>query len=153
MELERKSKNIFQSVWNEKGMAYICAMKVKSPSILFVTGCYAIVCTQNGMTYIGSTVYLNIRRINHFSELRLGKHANTKMQRDFDKFGESSFRFKVLCYCFASELLLIEKSFIDAENPDTLYNQKKPLFRSKKSWYDYRIERGTCLADGTGNYK
>lgn len=153
MELERKRKNIFQSVWNLVWCPYICAMIVIMPSISYTTGCYAIICTKNRMKYIGSTIYLQRRRNDHFSKLRCGKHPNAKFQRDFDEFGESSFSFNVLCYCFASELLSIERALIEAENTGNLYNQKKSVYRSKKCWYDYRIERGMCSSDGTGNYK
>ena len=56
-------------------------------------GVYAIRCTANKQVYIGSSVNIFTRMQTHKSELIAGRHYNSKMQRAFDKYGESSSEF------------------------------------------------------------
>lgn len=59
-------------------------------------GVYAIKNKKNGKVYVGSTQDLRIRKNQHFSDLRCGRHPNTYLQRSFSKHGESAFEWIVL---------------------------------------------------------
>jgi hypothetical protein len=69
-----------------------------------------------GQKYIGQGVNL-LKRINrHFSELKANKHKNSKLQRYFNKYGESSLIFSVLITCPKQELNFWEKFYIKLFN-------------------------------------
>ncbi|GEM_PF-2993593 len=59
-------------------------------------GIYQIICKENNMVYIGSTVDTYERWLTHRWALRKGVHHNGSLQQDFDQFGESSFTFEIL---------------------------------------------------------
>jgi group I intron endonuclease len=80
------------------------------------SGIYAFV-TDRGYAYIGSATALAIRRSSHLSTLRRGLHPNRSLQRAWDKYGEQTFRFRVLIICRPSELLLFEQRALDAFKP------------------------------------
>ncbi len=50
----------------------------------------------NGKVYVGSAVNPKQRWIRHISNLRSGTHHSTKLQRSFNKYGESVFRVSIL---------------------------------------------------------
>ena len=55
---------------------------------------YAIMCNSNKKMYIGRTSLSAEERIRaHLQLLRRGKHTNKKMQEDFKKYGEESFKY------------------------------------------------------------
>ena len=62
------------------------------------SGVYLIYNKINGKRYIGAASDVNQRRRGHFSDLRLNKHGNPLMQKDFNEFGEDNFEFVVLRY-------------------------------------------------------
>jgi group I intron endonuclease len=53
---------------------------------------YAIKCEPTGESYVGATVNLKLRMQVHCSMLRGGYQDNTRLQRAWNKHGESSFR-------------------------------------------------------------
>lgn len=53
----------------------------------------------NGKMYIGQTKNLKHRKLTHRGKLKLGKHPNYKLQKDWSEFGESAFKYTVLEYC------------------------------------------------------
>lgn len=58
---------------------------------------YKITNLINGKFYIGSTIRpVYIRKYEHFSELRKGKHCNKYLQNSFNKYGEVNFKFEIL---------------------------------------------------------
>lgn len=61
-------------------------------------GIYCIVNHITGEFYVGSTVDLKTRRDNHFALLRRGKGSRV-LQANFDRHGESAFKFIVLSRC------------------------------------------------------
>jgi len=81
------------------------------------SGVYAIVC-QNGHLYIGSAVDIAKRWGHHRPVLRQGKHHSSHLQRAWDKYGESAFRFTVLQECEPEELVAIEQSWMDTLQPE-----------------------------------
>lgn len=80
-------------------------------------GVYSITNTVNGCVYIGSSVDLYTRRCHHLSDLRHQRHSNQHLQRAWNKYGESSFRFDILKLCFRSELKEWEDRLI-ADSPN-----------------------------------
>ena len=59
-------------------------------------GIYKIINVVNNKFYIGSAVNFSRRKTRHFSELRTGKHNNSKLQNAWNKYGELAFVFVVV---------------------------------------------------------
>lgn len=53
---------------------------------------YKITNTLNGQVYVGKTHDLNKRILQHFSDLKKGKHHSHKLQRAVDKYGIDNFK-------------------------------------------------------------
>lgn len=89
---------------------------------------YKITNLANGKIYVGSTTNYRVRRVQHFSELRCGRHSNSHLQRAFNKYGESQFKMEMLTPVTPDELDLMESGFIEwlnATNPSVGYNVLK----------------------------
>jgi len=67
--------------------------------------------------YIGSAVNIKSRWSVHLCQLRLNKHGSQKIQKHFNKYGESDLQFSVLLGCEKIDLLKHEQYFIDFYNP------------------------------------
>jgi group I intron endonuclease len=61
-----------------------------------VSGIYQIRNTLNGKIYVGSAVSIAARWRVHLCQLRSGDHHSVKLQRSWNKHGESAFAFEVL---------------------------------------------------------
>lgn len=59
-------------------------------------GIYQILNLVNGKIYVGSSINLDRRKIDHWSRLRCKKHSNKHLQNAWDKYGEDKFSFQVL---------------------------------------------------------
>ena len=81
------------------------------------SGIYRIRNTVNGHAYIGSAANIARRWTAHRHALRHHKKSPPKLQRAWDKYGESAFVFEVVLECPADELLTHEQAAIDAEAP------------------------------------
>lgn len=57
---------------------------------------YKITNIKNGSFYIGITTNYERRKKQHFNNLKLKKHPNYKMQKDFDIYGINSFTFEII---------------------------------------------------------
>lgn len=83
-------------------------------AILAQSGIYAIRNKVNGKQYVGSAVNLRSRLIYHFSFLSRGKHANSKLQRAWIKYGADAFEKLVLEHVSdVSSLVVREQHWID----------------------------------------
>ena len=67
--------------------------------------------------YIGSAIKVYKRWSEHIKLLRLGEHGNVKLQRHYNKYGESDLQFSILFCCTDGGLITIEQLFIDIYNP------------------------------------
>lgn len=67
--------------------------------------------------YIGSAVNISSRWSKHLSDLKKNKHHSIKLQRHFNKYGESDLQFSILLGCDKNDLLKIEQYFIDSYKP------------------------------------
>lgn len=61
-----------------------------------MTGIYGLRNDNTGKWYVGQALNVEMRRIEHLSHLRTGKHHSAKLQNSFNKHGEAAFSFYVL---------------------------------------------------------
>src|SRR4051794_34883958 len=59
-------------------------------------GLYAIRNKVTGKYYVGETLYLRKREIQHFSNLKTNKHENDYLQKSYNKYGKDAFEFIIL---------------------------------------------------------
>ena len=81
------------------------------------SGIYAIVCTSTNKYYIGQAVNIKKRWATHLSTLKRNIHFNIKLQRAWNKYGESSFCFIILEEC--NNLMEREQFYIDKYESST----------------------------------
>jgi group I intron endonuclease len=67
--------------------------------------------------YIGSAVNISQRWDRHLYTLKKEIHRNIKLQRHFNKYGESDLQFSILLGCDKVDLLKIEQYFLDSYKP------------------------------------
>lgn len=96
-----------------------------------LAGVYAIHNTVSGALYIGATINFNKRQANHCSELRAGTHRNKRLQRAWDKMGESAFKFVML------EVLDCPQHGAPSEY--------KQLCAAERKWQIYYVTNGARL--------
>lgn len=101
------------------------------------SGVYAIVNLINRKKYIGSTNNLRKRWGNHKSTLRRNISSNKFLQKEWFKFGESSFKFVVLEY--TEELKDKEQFYLD--NNKNLYNICTKAFSNLGTTYDDEFKK------------
>ncbi len=85
-----------------------------------------------GAVYVGSSCNLEKRKIAHFCYLRAGNHHSEKLQRAYNKYGESAFVFKVLFTCPINELFDLEQKQIDSLGALDLGYNVNPLADSAR---------------------
>ena len=88
------------------------------------SGVYEILNTVNGKRYIGSS-FSNIRRraYEHFFYLRRGSHHSSILQRAYDKYGESSFKFNILHETPSEYSRILEQWYLNTQPCE--YNSSK----------------------------
>ena len=59
-------------------------------------GIYRIINSSNGKCYVGSSIDINRRRLEHFSTLSHNRHVNNHLQNAYNKYGKDSFIFEVI---------------------------------------------------------
>jgi group I intron endonuclease len=67
--------------------------------------------------YIGSAVDINLRKWQHFNDLKKNKHGNGKLQNHYNKYGKDDLQFYFLLGCDKEDLIKTEQYFIDSYNP------------------------------------
>lgn len=67
--------------------------------------------------YIGSSKNINKRWRSHLLKLRRNCHHSRKLQRHFNKYGESDLQFSILLGCKKDDLIKTEQYFLDSYNP------------------------------------
>ncbi|WP_168794466.1 GIY-YIG nuclease family protein [Paraburkholderia aromaticivorans] len=85
-------------------------------------GVYMIENAANGRVYIGKTKNLGKRFGQHVTQLRKGKHHNTRLQAEWSEFGEPTFTFRVHVLAGESEIDLIEQTLIAENMGDGCFN-------------------------------
>ncbi len=96
---------------------------------------YKIENTENGKKYIGSTRDVKKRFKKHLSELRNNKHVNKELQKDWNEYGEESFKFEILEIVDVYDVKLeeIEQFYMDIIGKHYLYNQRSSYSDWNKS--------------------
>lgn len=93
-------------------------------------GVYAIRCEATGTTYVGASGDIATRIIIHKSLLRLGKHYNDALQKDWDFYGESAFAFELIEYVPYRENLVHREQFwiekVGTANKASAYKGGRP---------------------------
>jgi group I intron endonuclease len=67
--------------------------------------------------YVGSSKCISQRWHYHLLDLRKNKHHSKKLQRHYNKYGESDIQFSVLLGCEIIDLLKTEQYFLDSYKP------------------------------------
>lgn len=96
------------------------------------SGIYQILHAESGRSYIGQSVNLAKRLMEHRASLRRGAHDNRYLQRAFDKYGEDQFSFSVVEYSSPSRLTEREQFWIDRVGFDRLFNLSPSAGRSQQ---------------------
>ncbi len=78
-----------------------------------ISGIYEIVNTVNGHRYIGSSSNIYHRWGQHKRALINSYHHSLYLQRAWNKYGEKSFKFNILEYCFPFFLIPREQHYLD----------------------------------------
>lgn len=80
------------------------------------SGIYEIKCIVNSMPYVGQTIDIDRRWVDHLKELNNGTHHSLKLQSDFNNYGIKAFSFTVLKECDIEFLNLFEAYYIELFN-------------------------------------
>lgn len=67
--------------------------------------------------YIGSAGTLNNRYHLHFRQLRENRHHSAKLQRHYNKYGESDLVFSIILECRVEDLIKEEQKYLDLYKP------------------------------------
>jgi group I intron endonuclease len=102
------------------------------------SGVYAIHCKGNGMVYIGSSVDIESRCKNHFSNLESGNHGNKRLQTAWDEYGADAFDFSIVTECDPKRNHEVEKETINGYDPVRLFNIGTP---GRVSYSHFRDEK------------
>ena len=92
-----------------------------------MVGIYSITNIINEKKYVGQSVDVKSRIRNHRWALRHNRHENDHLQKSFNKYGEDSFRFDIICECEESRLDDLERFYIalyNCINPNFGYNSE-----------------------------
>lgn len=90
----------------------------RSGIVMKISGIYKIESSiKDKRVYVGSSINLQRRWRDHLKLLRNNKHHSIKLQRHYNKYGESDLQFVVLEVCIYEFLLIREQYYIDLYNP------------------------------------
>lgn len=70
-----------------------------------------------GKIYIGSSVNVYRRFLQHANSLQANKHPNQKLQNYYNKHSDVSFSFETLFFCPKKDLIMWEQHFLDYAKP------------------------------------
>lgn len=114
---------------------------------------YRIVCFVTGKCYVGRTMDVEGRKVEHFRALRLKKHHSTKLQRAYNKYGLDKFYFEVIESGVSSEAIeSTEIQWIEHFNSyhagynDTLGGDNPPPHRRICTWNGVEYPSVTAAA-------
>jgi group I intron endonuclease len=128
------------------------------------SGIYRILNTINGKGYVGSAKVFKNRWQRHITRLRKGTHHSILLQRAWNKYGETFFKFEILEVISNPTKKLLESreqywiDYYDVVNPDKGYNIL-PIAGSRLGVNDLDIKKDKenilnfCIANGFLPYK
>lgn len=95
-------------------------------SIEPLPGVYRIVNNETGSFYAGSSLNVLARLKTHLHGLRRGAHHCQRLLRSWSKHGSDKFKFEIIDYCLAEDLLVLEQAVLDQYwGTGKLYNAVK----------------------------
>lgn len=109
-------------------------------------GVYKITNVVTGDSYIGSSNEPLQRRVQHLSDLRLGKNKHPKLQANWTEFGEDAFTFEVIEYVIdPAKYREREQFWIDTLKPtlNVCKNSKGPGLLRWQKLKQARLQKGT----------
>ena len=117
------------------------------------SGIYCITHTRSGKRYIGSSINIEQRIRQHISQLKRNTHHSITLQRAWNKYGSSEFKFITLFLCDAEHTLWYEQRCLDELQPE--YNSAIFVdggMRGRKHTTEARQKisdalTGKCLSD------
>lgn len=131
--MAKKDFNGFAKIRNGHYFSYGTFNSLRNKS-----GIYKLVCSVNGMIYIGSSTDIGARISKHFSNLRHNKHPNKLLSADYSKYGEKSFSFEVIEFC-NDNLKDKERDYQNSYPLQKLYNlQIKDTYHSDSQRLGYK---------------
>lgn len=107
-----------------------------------VSGVYSIRNSLNGKSYVGSSIDLGARFMDHKARLRHNRHYSKDLQADWNLEGEEFFEFVVLEFCNVDMLVLREDSWISylkTLDPRFGYNRRDSSTMSDQAREQCRI--------------
>jgi group I intron endonuclease len=126
-------------------------------SISKTSGVYILLNSKSKKIYIGQTNNLRKRWMEHRAMLRGNYHANSKLQRAWNKYGENSFKFQVLEYCSVEQLDEREQHYLDIYIPrGVCYNLSKDAIlntRGQKLSPEHRKKLSEKQSNRTDTHK
>jgi group I intron endonuclease len=104
------------TVWSKRLISSTTTIRKES-------GIYKITSLHNKKVYIGSAKNLRYRNVIHYNDLVSNRHHSIKLQRAWNKYGESNFIFEILEFCEKEKLIEREQFYLDTLQP--FYNTLK----------------------------
>lgn len=127
------------------------------------SGIYAIEHRTSRRTYVGSSINIPQRWLDHLALLRKGRSQCRILQNCWTKYGEDAFAFKVLLYCDRADLLFYEQRALDKlpcllnssrradriDSPEALANLRAAMRRKSTRAKLAAVMLGTKLSAST----
>lgn len=89
-----------------------------------LTGIYIINCKFSKRVYIGSSLDVAIRWNSHLIDLMLGRHCNSGLQDDFNRYGITAFSFSIL-QLVPDKRILKKLEQQEMDKYELLYNKRR----------------------------
>jgi len=83
-----------------------------------MSGIYKITNLKNNKIYIGSSININRRIVEHKRKLRKNIHHSPKLQNAYNKYGSENFHFESIEFCERNNLINRENYYLKILNPE-----------------------------------
>lgn len=78
-----------------------------------ISGIYIIKCNKNDKGYLGSSINVDRRFIQHKSNLERNKHHSLHLQNAWNKYGKESFYLELIEEVLKEDLIVVEQMYLD----------------------------------------
>jgi hypothetical protein len=125
-------------------------METSSKELQKKTGIYLLSISNN--IYVGSSINLYARLIEHRTDLKNNRHGNDYLQRAVNKYKIENLKFKILSFCKPEERLQKEKEFILSENAN-LNLIKDPTIKKMTDYSKKKLSNSVKKGRSEGRYE